>query len=292
MQKKMQNRMLFYLLTLMFLTSMTACIKNPMVTEVNNFNILGFKNKILQVELDVLVNNPNKFVINLESIESFIAIEGIEVGQSKNLTPTPLLGKQITPIHVNIDAQVDKLAKSLPKLMGQDSTLVEINSKIRLKGKLGSFTLPNKSKQYIDFKEQIKQLIFNGFSSSSSFQIKNVNFSNTDSIQVDVLFQNPFPFDYELVGGKLDFFLNSGKTSLGNWEITETKMVKASSQVIVPIYIQLNYKELLGTLPSLLFGTKPMLVTKGNGLVVVEGETIDIPIQEKIALSLSSILQN
>ena len=106
----------FIAITLFFILSLSACtsIEDPTLERIEDVEILTLNKNKVELNANMILNNPNGFALDLEKADLVALLEDVELATIEQTyeTSMPANGEFKMPIYVNMN--LDKLYKDNP----------------------------------------------------------------------------------------------------------------------------------------------------------------------------------
>lgn len=284
-KKRILLSLVSVLLLLTLILGTFTCIQYPQFQEVISMEVLDIRDQTMSVRLKAAIYNPNALGGTLTGSTSEIYVNALHLGSGATDRAVKLKGKDTTHLELNLQVQVEMLAKLLNTLgPKQGPAEVKVVGSYSVKTGIKDLTIQAESTEQMDVWAQLEQAI-NREIAEDGFRIlkvkpKNVSFGKTE-VELELELRNDFPFAYNLQA--IDLKLYADRQLFGTYTLQEGKQLAAHSKDRITGEVAVRNMSVFSSIGSLFFGDR---VLRGEGIAQVEmlGYLFKIPVKQEIEI--------
>lgn len=260
-------------------------IEKPTVDSLLQSKILSVSDSIIEVEMAVVINNPNRFKINLTGINSAFFFGDSLLGTTESTQRYELPARDTLHAVFVSKIQLPTFHAIYPQLMEADSSQIVIVGNYTAQKFLIEFERTDTSRFYFRFKEAFDAFVQESFSEGENMQVKKVfpkAIGPTQSVMnVEVEYRNDFPFSYSITQLNLDVVMENTTDTMSTVTLDEAVEIPANSTQLLKLSNQIDNASSLGGLGNIVLGGARYVWLTGTSTIKIYDYEFEFPVKQK-----------
>ena len=272
------------LLLILAVAGVVFTFRYPDIIKIKKTEVKRLEGKIMYVEAEVIIHNPNFFPINIRSFENKILINKTQAAIAKRQEKITLKARGNTSVKLEVALDIKALAGIHPGLKKQATCEIDIEGKYVIGLLVTTLNLKGKNHKEVDLTKGGDQ-VANFAIGKDGLKIQKIKTHSSDSgmnISLDLGLQNKYPFDYRISTLDVNITPPDNEVKLGHWQLPQQKIIHAQTMEHFPVKFTIPGNKLMAAL-SIISSRKVQAI--GSCQVIIADEIFNIPIKQSIALS-------
>lgn len=153
-------RRMLVILPLALLFILSACeVQKPQMTDIRNVSFVSIKKKVLTLEMEPVVTNPNPIPFSVENVKADILLDGRKIGESESNETFTIEAGTDTQFPIQLRIETKNIRREIMKTLVKDSVSLVIDGTYQFKGEALNFDLPYRHETFVKPKEELKSLL-------------------------------------------------------------------------------------------------------------------------------------
>lgn len=274
------------LLLLLIVLGYGCGVKNPELVKIEQIEFMEQRDSFVDVNLSVVLYNPNGFGTTISSIAGNIELEGIDIAKLMVTDEFKLKAKGNTAITFPILINLADLSAVFPKAMRKDTSVFTLHGDFQVDLGISTVNIKRKVSLGVDLREELSKQIQQQLNQSfrlSKLSPKSLSTGST-IFNVDVLIRNPLSIPLSLIQADIHFFMADAKDPFSKWIYNEPFEIAAKSDRLLKTEIELLNANIISQFMGMIFGSKEVKAV-GKSRMELDCYQFDVDINQKISLS-------
>ncbi len=267
------------IVTVFLLMSMNT----PNVIRIKNVSYNKPVSKVLTVVSEIELESENWFPTHAYDMSFIISYNNHIIGRSKTIP-----NKRIKTGVFNIPVAIDYFLDSIETYLKNDVMSDSIQATVELKGKI-TFMGLGSSNSFVVWlpTKPMNDAIFVQLASKNKFVLNKIKVVETTllqtKLQADFNLINESRLDFKMESVSCDLFLDSTQQkSIAKWSNTDKHVIKAGSSKVINGFFEIDNLSAAYKSADKVFNGKVDLLLAGKVVLNKNGDTIEIPLVQKI----------
>lgn len=274
---------LIFLLLILAIAGVAITFRYPDIVKIKKTKVKRLEGKIMYVDAEVVIHNPNFFPINLQNFQNKILINKTQAAVAKRAKKISLKANGNTIVKLEVALDIKALAGIYPELKKQVLCEIDIEGKYAIDAFVTTLTVDGKNHKKVDLNKGGDQ-VANFAIGKDGLKVQKLKTRSSQkgmNISLDIGLQNNYPFDYKINTLDVNITPPDTEAKLGHWRLPQQKIIHAHTMEHLPVKFLIPGNKLITAL-SVMYAKKVQAI--GSCQVVIADEIFDIPIKQSIAL--------